>query len=105
MAQNPRIAKRYAGALLGLAEENGVIDAVQADLKGLANLLSTSDEFAAFVANPLHSADQREAVFGSVCSNADALTKKFLTFLVEKGRLNQLLGICERFEVICSEKR
>ena len=36
MAQNPRIAKRYAGALLGLAEENGVIDAVQADLKGLS---------------------------------------------------------------------
>ena len=32
------------------------------------------------------------------------MTKKFLTFLVEKGRLNQLLGICERFEVICSER-
>ena len=104
MAQNPRIAKRYAGALFGLADDNSVIDAVQADLKGLAQLLSTSEGFSSFVANPLLTAEQHEAVFGSICGNADGLTKKFLTFLVEKGRLDQLAGICERFEALCFER-
>ena len=46
------LAGRYAGALYALAEEAGKVDAVVADMTGLAELVSGNDEMKTLVGSP-----------------------------------------------------
>ena len=46
------LAGRYAGALYALAEEAGKVDAVVADVTGLAELVSGNDEMKMLVGSP-----------------------------------------------------
>ena len=46
------LAGRYAGALYALAEEAGKVDAVVADMTGLAELVFGNDEMKTLVGSP-----------------------------------------------------
>ena len=50
---NQRLASRYAKAMLGLATEQNVVDAVYASTKELSEDLKVSSELRAFFKNPL----------------------------------------------------
>ena len=57
------LAGRYAGALYALAEEAGKVDAVVADMTGLAELVSGNDEMKTLVGSPAISwTDQTKAI-------------------------------------------
>ena len=57
------LAGRYAGALYALAEEAGKVDAVVADMTGLAELVSGNDEMKTLVGSPAISwTDQTKAM-------------------------------------------
>ena len=95
-----KAAKRYAKALFDFSIEQNKLDVIRSDLTELKGLLGESDEFAAFVADPLISLEQRRSVLEKLLSGrADPQTLNFLYFLDEKGRLDLLDAICSIFDL------
>ena len=89
---NLNVARRYATAYYGLAQEQGQIDAVSQDLQSLSRILAESSDFLRFISNAtLQRADQARAL-AAIGSKAAfcALTQKFLGSLAMKRRLNVL---------------
>ncbi len=87
------VAWRYARALSDLAAEQGVEEAISADMEALAGALEESRDFAVFVASPLFNAEQQGAVLDALASKMKLheLTARFLRVLAENRRL-ALLG-------------
>ena len=81
------LAGRYAGALYALAEEAGKVDAVVADMTGLAELVSGNDEMKTLVGSPAISwTDQTKAITAILeKAGADALTVRFAGTVASNG--------------------
>ncbi len=93
------VAHRYTQALLDAARGQGVLDAVNADFAALKELLESSPDFAAFVADPTVPDDKREAALAALFEGkAHALTLDFLRLLSRKRRLAILSGILLAFQ-------
>ena len=93
------LAGRYAGALYALAEEAGKVDAVVADMTGLAELVSGNDEMKTLVGSPAISwTDQTKAMTAILeKAGADALTVRFAGTVASNGRLHALTRIINAF--------
>ena len=93
------LAGRYAGALYALAEDAGKVDAVVADLTGLADILASNDEMKMLVGSPAISwSDQTKAMTAILeKGGADALTVKFVGTVASNGRLHALSRIISAF--------
>lgn len=88
------VAKRYASAFLDVARETGSLDAVGKDLHELERLLSTSAEFRTFVAHPLISPAEQQAVVDRVFGQAAfPLTANLFQLLIRRERLALLPDI------------
>jgi F-type H+-transporting ATPase subunit delta len=88
------VAKRYTPALMDVAREAGVLAAVLADVRGLLELLETSQDFAEFVRNPLIPAEQQQTLLSGLFEGkVNVLTLNFLRLLAEKERLTALPDI------------
>ena len=93
------LAGRYAGALYALAEEAGKVDAVVADMTGLAELVSGNDEMKTLVGSPAISwTDQTKAITAILeKAGADALIVRFAGTVASNGRLHALTRIINAF--------
>ena len=93
------LAGRYAGALYALAEEAGKVDAVVADMTGLAELVSGNDEMKTLVGSPAISwTDQTKAITAILeTAGAAALTGRFAGTVASNGRLHALTRIINAF--------
>ena len=93
------LAGRYAGALYALAEEAGKVDAIVADMTGLAELVSGNDEMKTLVGSPaIFWTDQRNAITAILeKAGADALTVRFAGTVAFNGRLHALTRIINAF--------
>ena len=93
------LAGRYAGALYALAEDAGKVDAVVADLTGLADILASNDEMKMLVGSPAISwSDQTKAMTAILeKGGADGLTVKFVGTVASNGRLHALSRIISAF--------
>jgi F-type H+-transporting ATPase subunit delta len=101
------LAARYASALYDLADEQGALDAVAADLKGLAQLIADSEDFARFIKSPVLSrADQGKGI-AAVARHAglNPLTAKFLGLVAANRRLFALPGMIRGFLAILAQRR
>lgn len=89
------IARRYATALFSLAEDAGLRDGVEKDLRVLAALTAQSAEFTAFSKNTALSRDAQAAVAAEVAAHLGLsdLTKKFIGTLALNRRLPELAEI------------
>jgi len=93
------VAKRYTPALLDVAREADALEAVLADVRGLRELLETSQDFAEFVRNPLIPAGQQNELLVQLLEGkVHALTLNFLRLLAEKERLTALPDILAEVE-------
>ena len=93
------LAGRYAGALYALAEDAGKVDAVVANLTGLADILASNDEMKMLVGSPAISwSDQTKAMTAILeKGGADGLTVKFVGTVASNGRLHALSRIISAF--------
>lgn len=88
--------KRYAAALLSSVKEGGDLDQVGADISALLNLLTTSEEFEAFVHHPLIPAEKLDACLDKLFKGKlQTATLNFLHLLVQRERLGDLEGILD----------
>lgn len=101
------IAGRYAVAIYELAEDGGLLEAVEGDLAMIAALLEQSEEFAALVKNPLLSREQQAAGLETVADQAElgALTRKFLGTLAANRRLDHLAQTIAGFQKLLAHMR
>lgn len=99
------ISTRYANALMELSEEKGTFEKSVADISLIKNTLDSSKELRHFLISPVIASDKKSAALEEIFnSHVGTDVNKFLSFLVEKGRENFLLDICERFISLSNEK-
>ena len=98
---------RYAGALLDLAVETGVADAVEADLKGLKAMLAASDDLRSLIASPKFTTEDKAKGLAAVAARAGACetTTRFLGLLAANRRTGALAAVINAFERLWAERR
>ncbi|MFY9287167.1 MAG: F0F1 ATP synthase subunit delta [Alphaproteobacteria bacterium] len=93
------LARRYAGALYELADEQKQLDAVASDLRALRNLQQESTEFRAIAAHPRLTRAQLVKAMRQVAETAklNKLTANFLMAVAQKRRLPELPAMIDNF--------
>jgi len=101
------LAGRYANALFELAQDQGGVDGVSADLASLRRALETSPDLAHLVRSPLFSARDQARVLKAILEkmDANALTTKFLLLLAQKRRLFAFAQIAASYEHLVAKSR
>lgn len=84
-----RAAIRYAKALLSLASDNKVAEAVNNDMKRIIDTFAQSVELSQMLQNPTVKASDKKAVLTSVFSNSNVYTNNLIATLI----LNKRLGL------------
>lgn len=93
------VAKRYSGAVLSLAKENGTMSRWQADL-ALLNDVASDEAAKAFLSNPTGSASAKINFLNAVLEKHDGQTeaKNLARLLVDRQRLEIIPELHELFE-------
>ena len=94
MASNA--AKRYAQAMASLAKEKGTLDAWQADLAALTELLSNEDADN-FFANPNVTDAQKRQVIESVLASGQPDARNLALLLLERGKIGLIPEVHQLF--------
>ena len=103
MAELITVARPYAEAVFSLATEEKRRDAWLETLQWLAAMVNNPD-VAEVVTNPKHTAQEVEALFvGVLGDRADVAVKRFITTLIENGRLMLLPEITRQFDALKAE--
>ncbi|MCC6921439.1 MAG: F0F1 ATP synthase subunit delta [Alphaproteobacteria bacterium] len=100
-------ADRYAQALFELANEEGVLDAVAADIEGLGKLIAESADLERLVKSPIYSREQQGLAMAEILEKAGAsdLTKKFIALVARNRRLFMLANIGRSFGRLLARQR
>lgn len=93
------LAKRYANALLQLADEAGVVERVSKDVTDLAAAWTTSDAMRQVFANPKFSIEARRSVVRDLVTAASAhkLVLDTMLLLTDRQRIRYLPEIAAAF--------
>ena len=95
---NPRLARRYAKSLLGLAIERNQLDETYNDILFLQNVCKSNREFTVVLRSPVISPDKKETILEAVTKGKiSALTDSFIRLLIRKGREMNLPEITTAF--------
>ena len=95
---NARLAGRYAKSLLGLAQEQGQLELVYADMKYIQAVCNASSEFVNLLRSPIIKADQKHSIINAVTKEkVSLLTNSFTVLIVKKGRESDLPEMATAF--------
>lgn len=91
---------RYAMALFNAAKQAGKLDKVFVDLDAIRSIAATDSSFKLFLETPGIKKDQKQNVVDDICkvTKVDALTKNFLSLLLENRRLADFTKVFDTFE-------
>lgn len=98
MTPNPRLAARYAKAILDLAVEKGQLDAVYKDMLFLREIFGMSRELVNLMASPVIKTDKKGRILESITTGKiSPLTSAFNKLLMTKEREAYLPEIVTAF--------
>ena len=99
-----RVAKRYASALIQVAQRDGIVDAVAKDLDLIERDLENVGFLRAVIVQPLVSEERKYSVVDHAFSDRITATSlNFIKLLIKKRR-EVLISVCIReFRVLCAE--
>lgn len=93
-----KISVRYAKALLSLAKEKLLLEAVKSDMEIIFMLFETSPGFAQLLESPVVGTNEKRKLFENVFANSiNALTYSFLELLITNNREAYLKPITRNF--------
>ncbi len=103
---NLRIAKRYAKALLEIAEETKKLEKITNDVIFIDSLIRSSRDLQLFLKSPIIKEDKKREILKEIFSDSrvDPVTLKFVMLLVEKKREDILHDIVKVYQQIYDEK-
>lgn len=100
------LGKRYASALLSIANENKSIDKYRQYLQNMVYYYENVPELDFFVKNPQVNKEDKKKVLCKIMENdADDSFLNFVKVLVDKERLDIIADILENYEVLANEKQ
>ena len=101
------VAERYASALFDLARDESAIDAIEAELVGLSEMIEGSEDFRRLIQSPVFSADDQQRAIGAIAERAGikGLTGNFLRLVARNRRLFALPGIIKAFRAMAAAER
>jgi F-type H+-transporting ATPase subunit delta len=98
-AVSATIVEPYAEALMSVAQSNSITNEVGEDVRGILELLQSSDELREFLANPLTKAEAKKAVLQQILqSKVQPYLFNFLMLLVDRRRTFLLEAICKHYQ-------
>ena len=99
-------ARRYARALVDIAERQNVLDEVGEELSALADALE-HPELRRILLNPRFSRPVRTQIRESIMdsSSASELMRKFGRLVAEKDRIADLSGISQHYQALADEAK
>jgi F-type H+-transporting ATPase subunit delta len=104
MASGRLVVQRYARALLELAEQAGVVDAVSADLEALAGTIAEHEPLRTQLASPRVTRERKQAVLAKLLGDGGQdLVRRTVALMVDKGRAGQVLELAEVFGEVARE--
>ena len=100
--RNPRVAYRYAKALVDLAVETNQLDEVKKDIDFLRS--HRNDEFAEVMASPVVRGEKKSKIFRAIYhGRVSQLTESFFDLLCNKGREFVIRDIGQAFDELYNE--
>lgn len=104
--KNVRVARRYAQALMPIAEEQRVIDTVAADLAAIGKTLRASRDLHLLLLSPVIKEGKKAAILRELFgARINRITLGFVLLLVQKRRESLLPDIIEQFHALRDEKQ
>jgi len=102
---SPRIARRYAKALLAIGKEDGQAETYKEELGGFVKLLEEQRELEQAISNPLYGAENRKKILQTVVERLQLskVMTSFLSLLFDKGRIQYLKDIYTLYEKLTDE--
>jgi F-type H+-transporting ATPase subunit delta len=93
-----RVAKRYAKSLLGLADEQKVMDAVNDDMKLFVDVADQNRDFRLLLMNPIVDSHKKLSIFRQLFANKmNKMTISFFNIVANKNRENYLYDIAKAY--------
>lgn len=100
------IARRYATALYEEADDTGVLEAVDEDVRMLRDSLASNDKLSRVFKSPVIPAKKKDAVLESLLGDrVEALFLQFLQLLVQKDRETMTAAILDAYQSLRDEQR
>ena len=100
------IAKRYAKALVQLAEEKKIVDKTKADLGAFVAAVESLPALQKLFASPVFTPDDKKAVIKDLGGKLgmQAVTQRFVEHLAETGRIRYAKEVNDAFLEILAER-
>jgi F-type H+-transporting ATPase subunit delta len=101
------VAKRYARALVELADSKNTIDKTKSDFSAFINAVDAVPAIQKLFSSPVFTPENKKAVIKdlSVKLNLQPLSQRFIEHLAETGRIRYVKDVHEAFLAILSEKQ
>ena len=99
------IAKRYAKALVQLAENNKTVDKTKSDLADFTSAVDTLPALQKLFASPVFTPENKKAVIQELAARLgmQPTTQRFVEHLADTGRIRYVRDIYEAFQEILAE--
>jgi len=103
---NRLIARRYAKALAGIAEELDGLISIQQELAFVVSMVDTNADFKRLILHPLFTPAQRSKALDAVlvASGASATIRNFFNVVARAMRLNLIYELSSVFDEIVDER-
>lgn len=99
-----RVARRYAAALFGVAQRDGILDAVEQDLTLISRFIAEVPYLRAVLMQPLVSDERKNSVITDAFGDRiTASSLSFLKLLVRKRREDLIEECIREFRVLLAE--
>jgi len=100
------VAKRYAQALLGAAQQEGAVDPLLADLDGLEKVVAAHPELVRFLESPQEPDEAKRDLIAKVFGGRTTdLFMRLIALLMAKKRIPHLLDVVRGYRTIVEESR
>lgn len=92
------VVEPYAEALMSLAQEKNLTEAIANDIRSMQTLLTESTELKVFLASPLVKAEEKKAVIKKIAGeDTNPFLLNFLLLLVDQKRISFVEGIFNKY--------
>lgn len=95
-----RAAIRYAKAVLDLAIDGKVTDAVENDMRDIVNTISDSKELQGMLGSPVVNGLEKKAALKGIFKDKHTITEGLLNILVDNKRIPMLEDVASKYIVL-----
>lgn len=95
-----RAAIRYAKATLDLAKDNKSLDALENDMRSIAQTISESQELADFLNSPVVKTSDKKSALSEIFKGTNQITEGVFKALIDNKRIGLLREVAEKYLIL-----